>query len=352
MTAPPSADATDSPYPAVGAPWSATSWRRQAQEWIADRLAAGSGRRVTGPVEPRVRPWSVVWRVPTDAGPVWFKANNPATRYEVPLVATLARIAPEALLTPLAVDVERGWTLLPDGGPTLRAVLGSDGRTAAAQGRPGLARWEHALAGYAALQLASAPHVGELLALGVPDHRPTALPDLLDDLLDDATALRAGEDDGLTADAYERLRAYRPSFVELCVRLAESGLPATVQHDDLHDGNVFATATGYRFFDWGDASVAHPLGTLLVTLRSVAYAFDLPPGDPALLRLRDAYLEPWTDRHDRRDLRAAVAPAMTVTKVSRALSWRRAVDTGDPARDGYVAAVPGWLTELFEPDPV
>ena len=50
-----------------------------------------------------------------------------------------------------------------------------------------------------------------------------------------------------------------------------------------------------RVFDWGDAVVGHPFGTLLVTLRVVAHWTGLPNGAPELLRLRDAYLEPWTD---------------------------------------------------------
>ena len=127
-----------------------------------------------------------------------------------------------------------------------------------------------------------------------------------------------------------------------------------MQHDDLHDGNVFAGADGYRFFDWGDASVAHPFGTLLVTLRSIAARRGLAADDdPALARLRDAYLEPWTDRYDRADpawrrpaWRSRVAP------VSRSLSWRRALDTADPSRAEYADAVPGWLQELFAASPL
>lgn len=129
-------------------------------------------------------------------------------------------------------------------------------------------------------------------------------------------------------------------------------MPATVQHDDLHDGNVFVADDGYRFFDWGDASIAHPFGTLLVTLRSVAYAFELSPGDPALVRLRDTYLEAWTDRYDRATLREAADLAMTVATVSWSLSWRRALATTDPARAEYAAAVPGWLAEVFAPNSV
>ncbi|WFE95290.1 phosphotransferase [Micromonospora sp. WMMD987] len=344
--------------------WADAQWRSTAFDWVTGQLDR-HGRRVTGPVEPRVRPWSLVWRVPTDAGPYWFKANNPGTAYETVLLTELARRAPGRVLDPVAVDTGRGWSLLPDGGPSLRELAAPD---------PG--RWVDVLATYAGLQQAVAPGADELVALGVPDHRPAALPGLLADLLDDRAALLLGPEgdppagdgppagngqdtgdgpstaDGMDAATLDRLRAYLPRFAEDCRRLADSGIPASVQHDDLHDGNVFGPADGYRFFDWGDASVAHPFGTLLVTLRSVAHTFALTEGDPVLLRLRDAYLEPWTDRHDRASLREIAGVAVRVTTVSRALSWRRALDTTDPGRAEYASAVPGWLGELFAPMPV
>ncbi|WP_241773890.1 phosphotransferase [Micromonospora haikouensis] len=327
---------TDAPTPSTD--WADPRWQARAHDWVAGRLDR-VGRRVTGPVEPRLRPWSLVWRVPTDAGPYWFKANNAGTRFEAGLLGALARIAPGRVPDPVAVDADLGWSLLPDGGETLRDALARHRDPAV---------WERVLPRYAAFQRAVAPRVGELLALGVPDHRPEALPALLAGLLDDPDALLLGVQGGLTPETSARLRAFLPEYADRCRRLAAFGVPASVQHDDLHDGNVFAA--DHRFFDWGDASVAHPFGTLLVTLNSVAHSFELPDGDPVLLRLRDAYLEPWTDRHDRADLREAAAVAVTVTKVSRALSWRRALSTPDPARAEYAEAVPGWLAELFEPD--
>ncbi|RLP93121.1 aminoglycoside phosphotransferase family protein [Micromonospora sp. BL4] len=321
--------------------WSREQWQVRARSWVDEQLSQ-AGRRVTGPVEPRVRPWSLVWKVPTDGGPVWFKANNPGTVHEAVLIAALADLAPERVLAPIAVDPVRGWSLLPDGGESLRDVLGRD---------PDLAHWERALPGYAALQLASAPRAEELIALGVPDHRPEVLAGLFDELLDDRSSLRIGDEGGLSPETYERLRAELPAYAERCRRLADIGIPATVQHDDLHDGNVFAGPDGYRYFDWGDASVAHPFGTLLVTLRSIRYATDLNADDTRLARLRDGYLEAWTDRYDRRTLLEAADLAVGLGAVSRSLSWRRALDTADPARAEYADAVPGWLAELLESDP-
>lgn len=322
--------------------WSSEQWQVRARSWVDAQLSR-TGRRVTGLVEPRVRPWSLVWRVPTDDGPVWFKANNPGTVHEAVLIAALAQLTPGRVLTPIAVDPAQGWSLLPDGGESLRDVLGHD---------PDLAHWERALPGYAALQLASAAHADELVARGVPDQRPEVLAGLFVELLDDHDALLIGAEGGLSPALHERLRAEVPSYTQRCRRLADIGIAATVQHDDLHDGNVFAGSAGYRYFDWGDASVAHPFGTLLVTLRSIGHAQKLAADDAQLVRLRDAYLEAWTDRYDRRTLVEAADLAIDLGPVSRSLSWRRALDTAEESRAEYADAVPGWLEELFAASPL
>jgi hypothetical protein len=152
----------------------------------------------------------------------------------------------------------------------------------------------------------------------------------------------------LPTDDVTGLRALLPAYAEACAELAAAGIAPALQHDDLHDNNVFHR--GPVFFDWGDAVVGHPFGTMLVTLRSVAYHHGLDAGDAVLARLADAYTEAWTDVADRATLRRQVELAIRVGPLTRALAWRRALTGCDDAawaEDGD--SVPGWLLELHEP---
>jgi hypothetical protein len=342
---------TDGTDPDALAPrWVDPQWRADAESWIGDRLAE-HGRSVTGPVEqPHVYPWSTVLRVPTGEGPVWFKANSVGTAYEVPLLRRLAQWCPDRVLVPLALDETEGWLLLPDGGQTLRV---------ADAGATPFDHWAEVLVEYADLQRMLAPRADEMLAAGVPDLRPAALPGHLADLLSDEDALLLDRPDGLAAEQLRELRAMEGRFSAWCDELAATGIAPSLQHDDLHDGNVFVPYGGrgpYRVFDWGDASVAHPFTTLLVTLRVVAYRLDLPNGAPELLRLRDAYLEAWSGEHDRATLLAAVDLALRTGPVGRALSWRRSlIGATGAARARHGEGIPGWLVDLGAPtslDPV
>ncbi|WP_432570435.1 phosphotransferase [Kineococcus sp. SYSU DK005] len=278
--------------------------------WAARRV------EVTGaPVLVKRRPWSRVWWLPVPGGRAWLKACPPAVAHEVALVAALSARGAPHLLAPLAADASRGWLLTPDGGPTLREALAAAPRG----GDP----WPAALARYAQLQRASAPHVGELLALGVPDARPPVLADL-------AAAL--------VQRRAPHLRGLLPRVADEAAELAELGPEPTVQHDDLHDGNVLAA--GLRPFDWGDACVGHPFTSLRVGARP-----GRADGD------RAAHLAGWPGAPG--VLQRAADLAVHLGAITRALSWERALasaeDAGDAVPGGFADAPARWLERLSEP---
>jgi hypothetical protein len=302
--------------------WSTPEWVAGALSWMDNALAA-AGLRRTGPVsQPHLRAWGTALTAPTQRGPVWLKAPGPRNMFEAPLYGLLSRLVPDRVLTPIAVDLERGWLLLPDGGPTLRELATPD---------PELAE---ILPRYGELQRDLAGQVDTLLAFGLADMRASAMPVRFEEALEVAHRRAADEADRTAVDA---VAAMRPEFTEWCRRLAESPVPPSLDHNDLHPGNVFAG--GARFYDWGDAVVAHPFASMLVALNFVQ---DVP-------RLRDAYLEAFTDLAPRAELVAEVELACRVGKVARALVWERALAAGAtgferaPVLSLLAVGHPGWL---------
>lgn len=318
-------------FPDTRTPWDDPDRRAEALDWATGRLAA-HGLRESGRRQVRLRPWSVLVRFSVDGGrgdrPVWFKAVPPAAAFEAGLAAGLAAWVPDHVLAPLAVDAERGWCLLPDGGPLFRQVLDEGAGT--------LADWEDALRRYAVMQRALVPYAEKVTSLGVPSARPLELPGLFDTLL--------AENEALTGEERAELEALRPRLVEWCAELAAVGVADSLDHADLHDGQLFRPAPGrFTFFDWGDALVGHPFSSLLVPARSAEDRF----GPQALTRLRDAYLEPWTgDGIAAGDLRRAVSLAWRLAALGRAASWGRMFPApAAPAAPGG-AETALWLREL------
>jgi hypothetical protein len=265
--------------------------------------------------------------VPASGGAVWLKAAGPEVRFEVGLYELLAQVVPERVLTPLGADAARGWLLLPDGGPTLGERLREQELIAAL---------ETALGQYGRLQRALAPHVAELLALGVGDMRPHSMPARFDEAL---AAVRGM----VEPTQLERVAGLRASVVEWCERLAAGPVPASLDHNDLHAWNILGDGDAVRFYDWGDSVVAHPFASML------ALGW-VPDADAHLERLRDAYLEPFSDLASHAELVETLELACRVAKIARALTWQRAVRAfgSQPVDEQWRSAPAGWLLSLAD----
>ena len=212
--------------------------------WVDDRLTDAGRPRTGEPDQVHVRPWSTAIRVPTAEGDVWFKANTPELRHEALTTLLLSRRVPDRVPPLIADDLERGWMLMEDGGRRLREVIAEE---------RDLSRWDDILEGAADIARAMEPDVDELIAAGVPDLRLAVLPDRY------AAVVEA-------ADVEQRFRDAVPRVREMAEELASYGVPETLQHDDLHDGQVFVRDDRQLILDWGDAVISHPFFTLSVTL--------------------------------------------------------------------------------------
>jgi hypothetical protein len=263
--------------------------------WADERLDAAGRPRTGAPDQVHVRPWSTVIRLPTAEGDLWFKANTADLRHEALVALLLARRVPDRVPPLIADDVERGWMIMEDGGRRLREVLAEE---------RDLSRWDDVLEGAADIARAMEPDVDELIAAGVPDLRLAVLPDRY------AALVEAGDIEQRFRDAVPRVR-------EMAEELASYGVTETLQHDDLHDGQVFVRGDRQLILDWGDCVVSHPFFTMSVTLEGVvAWGLDDVENAVDLDPLVDRYLRRYDP--DRPELKNAVPVAMRLGWACRA----------------------------------
>ncbi len=321
-------------------PWQESSWHDQSTAWLRTKFKHHQIELISQPTMIHSAPWSVVYRLPTNKGHYYFKALCPALIHEPRLTHQLFRWQPEIIQPVLEIEPDRGWMLMPDGGTTLRQCLGSNLT---------INYWKKILPAYARFQQAMIPHRQELFDLGVKDRRLSILPELASALSSDRGALCIGMPDGLTQLEYDALLNALPKLQILCDKLAQIGIPETLQHDDFHDGNIFVVQNGFRFFDWAESFIAHPFFTLVVTLRSIAYRFDLEENSPEMRELVDIYLREWLDFAALDRLYEAFDLAMVLGRINRALTWHMVVSTlPEPHRTKEANAVPGWIQLFLE----
>jgi hypothetical protein len=294
--------------------WSSAAWIARATAWVDEQLATAGAAR-TGDLEQHtLRPWASVFRVPSSVGPLWLKATCPASRFEVGLYRLLEQVAPERVLAPLGISVERGWVLLPDGGRSLGERL---------DGPPLVAALEEALPTYAQLQRDLCPHADELLRLGVSDMRPEAMPSRFDEAVEAVRAYVERRGDPAERAQLDDVIGMRDTVVGWCERLAGSAVGPSLDHNDLHAWNILGDGSEVRFYDWGDGVVAEPFASML------ALGW-VPMSDADRLRLRDAYLGPFGDLAPHAELVETLERACRVGKIARTLTWQRSVSAYDP----------------------
>ena len=209
--------------------------------------------------------------------------NCPGLAFEAHLVAALALFVPDHVVPPLAIDAARGWMLTADQGVTLRE-----------SGDLSLGTWIQVVQAYADLQRRVTPHAEDLEA-ALPALEPADAREYLAGRIPVLAALAADGPRHLDADRAAALEADLDEIGELGERLAAGPVPVSFDHSDLHDNNVFWHPPQARFFDLGDALLAHPFSSLLVACRVRGmHDWDAPWRDD-IPRIRDAYLEVWSD---------------------------------------------------------
>lgn len=298
-------------------------WLEEVRAWI-DETVRNQGGQIVGDVEfIRDRAWSAVVRahVTDRPEPVYFKACGHGGRHEPAVVEFLSHHFPDRIAKPLAVDVDRAWMLMPDYGKTLRDHL---------KGDDAIPFWHDILKHYAEIQIAMQSHVDQFIRMGVPDRRLAVLPKLVEDLIRDDVAMRVGLPDGL-ADEERDVMLDRLTYLEASIALLGLATPyESIEHGDLHDGNVLVNDTGFKIFDWGDVSLTHPFCSMLVTANMTVGGVCSDDEWERTKILCRPFLRRWVpDSRSLLTLEAAMSHAIWVGHTIRALDWHHMLQGAD-----------------------
>lgn len=264
------------------------------------------------------RPWSQVYRIRAVGGIVYFKICGIDRQHEVELLQWLepehAMIIPEVI----ALDAEKGWILMADGGVPLRELSQPEAYCDCTA---------TLLSDYAKLQKYSLAHTDTLLKIQLPDHRLSRLPELVKNLLITGTR-KEWFDQTLSNQVMDTL----PNMKQLCQDLSGTAYSAALEHGDLHTGNILIKAGQPRICDWGDAWVTHPFCSLFPLLQASFSPERILAFSPETEKLINAYLEPWKQFAPLETLQSQFIKALYIGIVLRALNIANAlVQADEPA---------------------
>jgi len=282
-----------------------------------------------------------VWRVTASDGSYYFKQNCDLQSFEAALAVELASLVPHHVIPVTAADPARGFLLTPDQGPVFGDTVADD-----------LDAWCRVAAEGAAMQRDLLGSVDRLVAAGMTALAVADAPAYVEARTEQYAALPATDPRHLPAEDARALRAHLPVVRRWAEQVASLALPLTLNHNDLHENNVFDIDGELRFFDFGDALLMEPLAQLVIPLSVVRNRLECAVDDPRLARVADAGLEVWSDLVPAAQLRAALPAALQLGRLGRLESWVRvgaSLTAAELAEWG--SSAPEWLMTLLEEPP-
>ncbi len=260
---------------------------RQAIQWAENEVTL-LGYQLKGKAEiVRAMPWSVVSRLATDKGYVYFKQMSPQFAVEPYVLHYLYKNFASSVPQVIAHNNELQCFLMPEVGSRLREKLKLNYQLPLAS---------LVLKSYAHIQLKTIQNTKQLLSLGIKDWRLSQLPAVFEQLLLQTELLAH---DGISAQEIESLHQLAPRFNAACEKLADFGIPESIEHGDFQDNNILTDDNGKVFInDWGDANVTHPFFSLGSWLDSASRHHGFHKGSERYQALTQAYLEEWQEYGD------------------------------------------------------
>ncbi|WP_404350152.1 phosphotransferase [Sutcliffiella horikoshii] len=261
---------------------------------------------------------------------LYFKATGKASEFEPLLTEELFLRNPKQIVEVIASHPDHPWMLMKElKGVSLRKTKDKT-------------RWKNCLQEYAHLQVKESRNLSRSVDIGVPDRRFAILKDEIEFHLLDLCHT------GLNKSETKIIMELKEELLEMCDSL-ENVVPYSLDHGDLHSGNIHVVGNDTVFFDWGDAAVSHPF----FSTRIFWHALDeLIESDSDWLDIvnefKPYYLEPWREFAPLADLEKALEVSDQLACVYRALGWHLYITPCRKDKEDSKNKPAQWLRVLLE----
>jgi len=257
--------------------------------------------------------WSSVSRILTSSGYVFLKQTPPLLGLE-PIIIQILHNKFQATV-PIIIDINKNLNsfLMKDSGKAFYHFKNSENRTNLIC---------DGISSYKNIQDKSIPFVKDLIEIGVPDWRIKNLPSLYEELIFQKNLLI---EDGFPENEINNLSCTLDKCISLCEELNKFQIPETLDHCDLHGGNILIDEESHAItiIDWGETVITHPFFSLSFFLRGLVRYYSFQENE-----LWDILFENKTIT-DKNDLSVLVSWAKKLEPVYSALAFHRLLLSSD-----------------------
>lgn len=203
--------------------------------------------------------WSSVSRILTSSGYVYLKETPPLLALEPKIIRILHDKLQAAV--PIIIDANKDLNsfLMRDAGKAFYHFNKNENR---------INLICDGIFSYKNIQNKSIPFVEEFIEFGVPDWRIKNLPLLYKKLILQENLLI---EDGFPENEINKLATALNKCISLCEELEKFKIPETLDHCDLHGGNILVDEKSHSItvIDWGETVITNPFFSLSFFLRGL-----------------------------------------------------------------------------------
>lgn len=228
-------------------------------DWAYKSLLKQGYQVISSLEDVQITPWSSVKRLLTDNGTIYLKQTPDLLSLEPTVIQLLKHKFQAAVPEVIAVDKELQCFLMKEGGKQFYHYNKTKDR---------LELICKAINKYKQIQNHSSECINDFLELKVPDWRLNKIPLLYTQLISQKNVLLK---DGMPVIDIQKLPEFSAQCASLCNDLSKFAMPVTLDHCDLHGGNILVNEKTHEItiIDWGETVITHPFFSLSAFLRSL-----------------------------------------------------------------------------------
>lgn len=304
----------------------------QLTEWTNKSLLANRYQLLGSLEEVQMTAWSSVRRILTTKGYVYLKKTPNLLSLEPVIIQMLHNKF--HVNVPIVIDINSDLNcfLMSDAGKPFYFFKDNELR---------LRLIREAISKYKHIQNQSISLVNTFIDMGVPDWRLEHLPKLYNQLIMQEKLLI---EDGMSIDDIKILSNLSAKCEALCEQLSKSLIPETLDHCDMHGGNVLIDekTNAIIIIDWGETVITHPFLSLTVFLRGLVRYYSFNESE-----LWDSCFEN-ENKIERKDLEKIVLLAKRLEPIYSALTFHRLLISSDKEKFMSTPNCKGRITKYLQ----
>lgn len=303
----------------------------QLTEWTNKFLLANRYQLLGSLEEVQITAWSSVRRILTTNGYIYLKKIPNLLSSEPFIIELLHNQFHECVPIIIAVNDELNCFLMKDAGQPF--YLLTDNKL-----RLNLIR--ETISKYKYIQNKCTSLTSQFINMGIPDWRLEHLPHLYHQLILQENLLI---EDGMSINDIKRLSELINKCMALCDQLSKFSIPETLDHCDLHGGNVLINekTNAVTIIDWGETVITHPFFSLTAFLRSLVEYYNFKENE-----LWDACFE--HNNIERKELEKIISLVKKLEPVYSALAFHRLLMSSDKEKFMSTPNCKGRITKYLK----